>query len=85
MGPKPGAGLLYMDGYDTALAEGAAAVSAMQEKLDEARRTLAAVVLAAGGKVEVMNRSIIDSYGATLMFEDTPQIGGITVTAKRQK
>lgn len=74
--------------YDRALSDGATAVSIMQEKLTrqdkESKRLLAAVVLAAGGRVEIMNRSLLDAFDATLIIEDSPQFGGITVTAKRK-
>ena len=73
--------------FDRALSDGARAVSIMQEKLtrqdQEAKRLLAAVVLSAGGTVDVMHRSLIDAFDATLTMQDNPRTGGITITAKR--
>lgn len=69
-------------------ATGAAAVQHMQEKLDfqkkEARRLLAAVVMATGGSVEVMRGSLTDAYDAEVIVQDSPRFNGITVSAKRK-
>lgn len=74
--------------YDRALADGAAAVSVMQEKLQrqtrEANHLLAAAVLSMGGRVEIMNRALLDGFDAVLTIEDNPQIGGITVVVTRK-
>lgn len=72
--------------YDRALADGAAAVSVMDEKLKQQRqdslRMLAAVVLSCGGTVEVTSRALIDVYDVEVVIADNPQSGGITVTAR---
>lgn len=74
--------------YDRALSEGARAVQMMDEKLRqqevEARRALAAVVLACGGKVEVSHLDLILSAEATLIKEANPETGGITIRVNQR-
>lgn len=59
-------------GYDQAMAEAAASVQAMDEKLKNAERVVRAIVLSAGGKVDVYHRDLINCDDVELMRSDNP-------------
>jgi hypothetical protein len=59
------------------------AVEEMDRKLTEAKRMLAAVVLAVGGDVRVGKRDLIKSNDCALTIGDDPSTGGVRVTVHR--
>lgn len=69
--------------YDRALADGAAAVQMMDKKLQEMRRTLAAVVLSAGGRVSVTHRARLDSFDVTICISEDIANDAVVLTANR--
>lgn len=58
------------------------AVAEMDRQLTDAKRMLAAVVLAAGGDVRVRQRELLASRDATIEWADDPEFGGIRFKAK---
>lgn len=75
--------------YDDALSRGAEAVQIMDKKLrkqkDDFLRTLAAVVLASGGKVEVPRHVLDEAYDPVVTIMDTPETGGFAVIAHAKR
>lgn len=63
----------------------ASAVAKMDLQLTEAKRMLAAVVLAAGGDVRVSHRNLIDCYDCAMTVGDDPSTGGMRVTVHKQQ
>jgi len=59
------------------------AVAAMDRKLTDAKRMLAAVVMAAGGDVRVSHRDLIDCADVAMTIGDDPSTGGVRVTVHR--
>ncbi len=59
------------------------AVAEMDRKLTEAKRMLAAVVLAAGGDVRVGCLDLIHCNDCAMTIGDDPSSGGVRVTVHR--
>lgn len=72
-------------GYDQAMSEAAASVQVMDEKVRNAERFIRAIILAAGGKVHVLHRDLINCDDVALMRSDNPAIHGITLEAWKRK
>jgi aminoglycoside/choline kinase family phosphotransferase len=70
--------------YDRALSEGAAAVQRMDEKLRDAKRMLAAVVMAAGGRVSVPRSVLAAAYDVDFTITEDLSNNGLVIETKSQ-